>query len=298
VPKNFSLRARYAGKIKRSGKQRRPIILKKGERRFAYNPVGVGSKPPKSDLKEYIEGRLDKIQQKKPEDDEVASIDMGLDNLFAIATMMGDAALIKGGHFREKAEIGAAQATIDILENRGRGLWKRFHDRYLGAWFKHQERLKHLYRAAVRFVAEWLYARGVRRICSGYPYMAGHGDGNKCNTKILWCSKDACRLYEALKKRGIELHIIIVFEHRTGRGFPICCIEHEGERIHRGLYICERAVKKLNTDLNAAVNIARRAGYEAMIKRIESYRVIHSGVKPLNPSLREVGRDPTVKHST
>jgi len=40
---------------------------------------------------------------------------------------------------------------------------------------------------------------------------------------------------------------------------------------------------KLNADLNAAANIAYRAGYEVMIKKIESYRVTHNGVKAVTP---------------
>jgi len=41
-----------------------------------------------------------------------------------------------------------------------------------------------------------------------------------------------------------------------------------------------------NADLNAVVNIAHRAGYEIVIKRIESYIVMHSGVIPVAPSWR------------
>jgi len=39
-----------------------------------------------------------------------------------------------------------------------------------------------------------------------------------------------------------------------------------------GLYTFERA-EKLNTDLDAARNISYMVGHEAMIRRIESYRV-------------------------
>jgi len=67
----------------------------------------------------------------------------------------------------------------------------------------------------------------------------------------------------------------------------MCHIEHEGARVHRGLYICEKTGKKLNADLNEAVNIARRAGYRVAIsKRIESYSVTHNGIKPITPSER------------
>jgi len=44
------------------------------------------------------------------------------------------------------------------------------------------------------------------------------------------------------------------------------------------------AEKKLNADLNAPVNIAHRAGYEVVIKKIESYKVTHNGIKPITPA--------------
>jgi len=62
----------------------------------------------------------------------------------------------------------------------------------------------------------------------------------------------------------------------------------------RGLYVCEKTKKKLNADLNAAANIAHRAGYEVVIKKIESYRVTHNGVKPVTPTRRWAARDPSI----
>jgi len=84
--------------------------------------------------------------------------------------------LIKGGavkaeHFRGQKEVGTMQGTRDLLRNKGLEIWRRFHDRYLKAYYKWHERLRHLYRTAIRFTAEWLYAKGVKRVYLGYPYM-------------------------------------------------------------------------------------------------------------------------------
>ena len=58
-----------------------------------------------------------------------------------------------------------------------------------------------------------------------------------------------------------------------------------------GLYICNTAGGKINADVNAALNIARRIGYEIRVMRnIESYLVTHNSVKPLIPNRR--GRTP------
>jgi len=75
-----------------------------------------------------------------------------------------------------------------------------------------------------------------------------------------------------------------VIEQSTSRKRSICRVKREGARAHRGLYICEKIGKKLNADLNAASNIANRAGYEVMIEKIESYRVTHNSVILIAPS--------------
>jgi len=75
--------------------------------------------------------------------------------------------IILGG----KKEIRAMQEIRDMLRNKGLEIWRRFYDRYLKTYFKWHERLRYLYRTAIRFTAERLYAKGVKRVYLGYPYM-------------------------------------------------------------------------------------------------------------------------------
>jgi len=281
---------KYVGKVRWAGRQGRMIIVKEAGRWFAYIPIEVGAEAPKWYRKGYVRGELKSIRQREPRGSEVAFIDMGLNNLFAIVTTSGDAALVKGGaikaeHYRGKTEIRAMQETRDTLRKHGLEVWRKFHHRYLRVWFKHQERLRHLYRTAIRFTAEWLYARGVKRVYLGYPYMISQDNGNEYNANIWWFRKVAKWLYEVLQEYGIELYIVI--EYGTSRECSVCHVEHEGARIRRGLYVCKKTGRKLNADLNAAVNIARRAGYTVAIsKKIESYRVTHNGVVPITPHKR------------
>jgi transposase len=61
-------------------------------------------------------------------------------------------------------------------------------------------------------------------------------------------------------------------------------------------YICSKTGKKINADINAALNIARRLGHRVRVSRkIESYLVTHNGVKPLNPRQRANTRDPSIE---
>jgi putative transposase len=61
-------------------------------------------------------------------------------------------------------------------------------------------------------------------------------------------------------------------------------MEHENGRVKRGLYICELTGIKINADINAARNIAKKAGYKTPTPRkILSYIVTTNGVKPITP---------------
>jgi len=73
-------------------------------------------------------------------------------------------------------------------------------------------------------------------------------------------------------------------------------MKHENGRVKRGLYICESTGIKINADLNAARNIARRVGYEVpMPRKILSYIITTNGVKPLTPMEGVTIETPTVK---
>ena len=92
---------------------------------------------------------------------------------------------------------------------------------------------------------------------------------------MLW-SVDIFREY------GIEVEIVP--EDYTSKECSICGNKHKNGRIYGGLYICRKTGKKINADVNAALNIARRLGYRLRIaKRTESNLVTNSGVKPLIP---------------
>jgi len=109
------------------------------------------------------------IKQRDPIGDKQAFIDMGLNNLFAVVISDGSALLIKGGKIKSeycwwKREIATYQAIIDLLRNAGIPTWREYHEKYLKAMYKRDERLRHLYITAIRFLADKLYDRGVRKL--------------------------------------------------------------------------------------------------------------------------------------
>jgi putative transposase len=127
-----------------------------------------------------------------------------------------------------------------------------------------------------------MHEMGVDEVFIGYPYMVSQDNGNEFNTNVWWYAKIIKWLGEVLEEYGIKLNV--VNEYGTSKQCSICNVEHEKGRVKRGLYVCQTTGIKINADINAARNIARRVGYNTPIpKKILSYIVTTNGVKPLTP---------------
>jgi putative transposase len=288
VLKDWGLRVRYAGRVKWSGRQGMLMIKLEGNRWFAYVPIEVGSKPAKTNPKGYVRGVYEKVQIENPRGNNKAFIDVGLNNLFAVVFNHSDTAIlikgstIKAEYYWWKRETKTYQAIRDWLRNRGFKTWYKYHAFYLHAVYKRRERLRHYYRTAIRFLARTMHGMGVNEVFVGYPYMVSQDDGNEYNANIWWFNKIINWLNDVLEEYGIKLSI--VNEYGTSKQCSICSMKHENGRIKRGLYVCELTGIKINADLNAARNIAKKAGYETPTPRkILSYIITTNGVKPLTP---------------
>ena len=300
VLKDWGLKIKYAGRIKWSGKQGTLVIKLEGNRWFAYVPITVGEKPAKSNPKGYVRGIHEKIQIEKPKGSNKAFIDIGLNNLFAVVFNHSDTAIlikgstIKAEYYWWKREIKTYQAIRDWLKNHGFESWKKYHTYYLHAVYKQHERLRHYYRTAIRFLARTMHGMGVDEVFIGYPYLVNQDNGNEYNTNIWWYAKIIKWLGEVLEEYGIKLNV--VNEYGTSKQCSICNNEHENGRVKRGLYICELTGIKINADINAARNIAKKAGYEVPIpKKILTYIVTTNGVKPITPVEGVTTETPKIK---
>jgi putative transposase len=314
VLKDFKLRIRYVGRIKWEGKQGRLEIIYEAGRWFVYIPIEVGVKPSKSNPKGYIKPSYkDKknrifnprsIKQRDPVGDKKAFIDVDLNNLFAVVVSDGSALLVKGGSIKSeyywwKREISTYQAVRDLLRNAGIHKWIKYHEKYVKALYKRNERLRHLYRTAIRFLAETLWSREVEKIYIGYPIMLSQNNGNEYNNNIWWYRKIVLWIVDIFIELFIEygIDVEIVSEDYTSMKCSICGEIHKNGRIYRGLYVCRKNSKKINADINASLNIAGRIGYKIIISRkIESYLITHNGIKPLIPHQRANTRDPEVRN--
>jgi len=300
VLKDWGLRVKYAGKVKWSGKQGTLVIKLEDGRWFAYVPIEVGAKPAKTNSKGYVKGIYERIRIEEPKGSNKAFIDIGLNNLFAVVFSHTDTAIlikgstIKAEYYWWKRETKTYQAIRDWLRNRGFNAWRKYHAFHLHAEYKKRERLRHYYRTAIRFLAKTLWRMGINEVFVGYPYLVSQGNGNEYNANIWWFNKVINWLGDVLEEYGIRLNI--VNEYGTSKQCSICNMKHENGRVKRGLYICESTGIKINADLNAARNIARRVGYEVpMPRKILSYIITTNGVKPLTPMEGVTIETPTVK---
>jgi len=300
ILKDWGLRIRYAGRVKWSGKQGMLTIKYEDNRWFAYVPIEVGSKPVRSNPRGYVKGIYEKIQIEKPKGGNKAFIDVGLNNLFAVVFNHTDIAIlikgstIKAEYYWWKRETKTYQAIRDWLRNHGFNAWHKYHAYYLHAEYKQHERLRHYYRTAIRFLAKTLWQMSIDEVFVGYPYMVSQNNSNEYNVNIWWFNKIVNWLGDVLEEYGIRLNM--VNEYGTSRQCSICSMKHENGRVKRGLYVCELTGIKINADLNAARNIAKRVGYEVpMPTKILSFIVTTNGVKPLTPKEGVTIETPTMK---
>mgnify|MGYP000140759724 FL=1 len=188
-------------------------------------------------------------------------MDMGLNNLFAVVTTSGHVPLVKGGVIKSeyywwKREIATYQAVRDLLRNARIPTWVYYHERYLEAFHTRDKRLRHLYRTSIRFLAETLWNRGVRKLYIGYPIMLSQDNGNEYNTDTWWYRKIVLWIVDVFREYGIEVELVP--EHYTSKECSVCGEIRENSRVYRGLYVCRRTGRKVNADVNAALNMARR----------------------------------------
>jgi putative transposase len=218
VLEDFDLRIKYVGRIRWEGKQGRLEIIYVNGRWFAHIPIEVGVDPPKSNKRGYVKPIYDdeerkkkkrrivnprSIRQRDPIGDKEAFMDMGLNNLFAVVISDGSAMLIKGGTIKSeyywwKREIATYQSIRDVLRRLGISTWIYYHEKYLDAMYKRDERLRHLYITAIRFLADELHRRGVRKLYIGYPIILSQNNGNEYNTNIWWFKKIVLWIVEYL----------------------------------------------------------------------------------------------------
>ena len=107
------------------------------------------------------------------------------------------------------------------------------------------ERLRHLYIIiAIRFLADDLYRRGVRKLYIGYPYMLSQDNGNEYITNIWWFRKIVLWIVDIFVEHGIDVEIVP--EDYTSKKCSICGNRHKnGGNIEDCIYARKQGGKSI-----------------------------------------------------
>jgi len=287
ILKDFKMEVGFEGKLRWYGKQGRLEMVydETTNKWYANIPVEVGVEITKTgkQSKHIIKGERRAIQTATPKGSKVASIDLGINVLASVVVDDGTWLLYKGVRAKEdyfyfEKRIAEVQSLADQAKKLGeydayeelarerRRLSKKLRRRFL-----------HLYRTLASELVERLHGLGVSTVYLGYPYNIGQDKGNKLSVNV-WSYRGLMDAVE-LKAQEYGIKVYEVVEYGTSK----YCAYHgvEVKRQPRGVSTCP-AGHKLHSDLNGALNIAKKAtgGVVQAVGRPLSFVVDHNRVAP------------------
>jgi len=237
------IEVRYKGLIHLRGEQGRLEIHYDSDRRkwYAHISFEVSEKT--------VRGVWTNVPR-KPKEDLVAGIDVGINNLMAVYVENGLTKLVNGRPLKAvshywRMRIAEYQST---LYKHGLKTSRRLRSMYS----KWRRQVKAYIDSRVRQAIEWLYSVGVSVIKIGYPKYIAQENGDFNNVHVWTYGYLLRRIYEVAEEYGIA--VVYTDEAYTSSKCPIhgdgC-----GKRVKRGLFKCTKLNKVFNTDLVGAFNI-------------------------------------------
>jgi putative transposase len=237
------IEVRYKGLIHLRGEQGRLEIHYDSDRRkwYAHISFEVSEKA--------VRGVWTNVPR-KPKEDLVAGIDVGINNLMAVYVENGLTKLVNGRPLKAvshywRMRIAEYQST---LYKHGLKTSRRLRSMYS----KWRRQVKAYIDSRVRQAIEWLYSVGVSVIKIGYPKYIAQENGDFNNVHVWTYGYLLRRIYEVAEEYGIA--VVYTDEAYTSSKCPIhgdgC-----GKRVKRGLFKCTKLNKVFNTDLVGAFNI-------------------------------------------
>ena len=237
------IEVRYKGLIHLRGEQGRLEIHYDSDRRkwYAHISFEVSEKA--------VRGVWTNVPR-KPKEDLVAGIDVGINNLMAVYVENGLTKLVNGRPLKAvshywRMRIAESQST---LYKHGLKTSRRLRSMYS----KWRRQVKAYIDSRVRQAIEWLYSVGVSVIKIGYPKYIAQENGDFNNVHVWTYGYLLRRIYEVAEEYGIA--VVYTDEAYTSSKCPIhgdgC-----GKRVKRGLFKCTKLNKVFNTDLVGAFNI-------------------------------------------
>jgi putative transposase len=192
---------------------------------------------------------------------ETAGIDLGICNFAAVAYSTDDADLYPGNRLKEDGYYFPKEiANCD--DSSGKRAARLHH--------KWSERRTHFFHSLAKHIVQRCVKRGVGRINIGDLEGVREDEdgesknwGRHGNLDLHGWAFDrfgSILVYKA-KVEGIE--VVEVSERDTSRTCCVCGRKDDGQRVERGLYVCETCDAAFNADVNGAENIRRNINTES-----------------------------------
>jgi putative transposase len=193
--------------------------------------------------------------------DETAGIDLGICNFAAVAYSTNEADLYPGNRLKQDGYYFPKE--IGKCDDADGGRATRLHH----TW---SERRTYFLHGLTKHIVERCVERDVGRITVGELAGIredGNGDsknwGKHGNLDLHGWAFDRFRNILTYKAKAEGIVVAEVSERRTSKTCCVCGKTDDGQRIERGLYVCEECEAAFNADVNGAENIRRKGNSES-----------------------------------
>lgn len=247
----------------------------------------------------YSDGDL---AYKHYETDDIATIDLGIDNLATIVTRYDKPVIIDGKSLKSKntyfnKKIGVLQSII--TEGKSPKEYKKdplFN--IVRVWYERRDNyIKDYMHKASNKIIDIAIEKGIKKIVVGYnkKWKDGCNMGRKNNEKFLYIPHSLLLQYIKYKAQINQIEVIETEESYTSKADALALDEipiykqdsnkkysFSGKRIKRGLY--QSSLNKLiSSDVNSALNILRKGvpcdSTESMIQEIAGRGLVFQPVR-------------------
>jgi putative transposase len=193
------------------------------------------------------------VETPDPPGDETAGIDLGISNFAAVAYSTAEADIYPGNRLKQDGYYFPKEIA-KCNDNSGERATRLHH--------KWSERRTHFFHALAKHIVQRCVENGVGRINIGdLEGVREDKDGKAKNWGRHgnldlhgWAFNRFTQILEyKAKVEGIDVKE--VDERDTSKTCSVCEKEDDGQRVERGLYVCESCDAAFNADVNGAENI-------------------------------------------
>jgi putative transposase len=195
----------------------------------------------------------DEIETPDAPGEETAGIDLGISNFAAVAYSMEEADLYPGNRLKQDGYYFPKE--IAKCDDSGGERATRLHRKW-------SERRRHFFHALAKHIVQRCVEKGVGRVNVGDLSSVREDEngqaknwGQHGNLDLHGWAFDRFTSILEYKAKAEGIEVVEVDEGGTSKTCSVCGKEDDGQRVERGLYVCEECDAAFNADVNGAENI-------------------------------------------